>query len=250
MLKKFTDAGGTTKALAAFIADQMTRVAAGLQAFLDNAVVATQAGADALAESVFAAFNQFIASGMSVAEAIKKLEPVIQKLEEQMTKAGFTGSDAFKSIQAMAKLMEDKIAGPAITAINGLGDALVGLHNVGLLNQKTFVGLTNQITQTFQSLIAQGYDGRTALALIGPTLQTIWELQQDFGYEIDAATQALLDQAVAAGLVGDAHRSADERIIALLKEIRDIFKDWKEIIAGTIVPIETIADAEIGRAHV
>lgn len=52
----------------------------------------------------------------------------------------------------------------------------------------------------------QGYDGDAALRLMQPTLQTLWELQADFGYEVDAGTKLTIDQAVAAGRVRPAAR--------------------------------------------
>ena len=76
-----------------------------------------------------------------------------------------------------------------------------------------FAGLSKQITDTYNKLIARGYRRRAGAALIGPTLQTLWELQQDFGYAVDEATQKLIDQGVEAGVVGDEHRSAQEQML-------------------------------------
>lgn len=188
--------------------------------------VTTQDAANAMAAVFLGAFGEMVKSGMSVGDALKQLSPGIVALEEQMKRAGLTGSDAFNQILAMANMMRDKIAGPAIDAINGLGSALVGMHNAGLLNQQTFVGLANQITQTYQGLIRQGYDGNTALRLMQPTLQTLWELMEDYGFEVDASTLALIEQGKAAGLVGDQHRAADEKIAVALQELIQLLKDF------------------------
>jgi hypothetical protein len=163
---------------------------------------------------------------MTVTQALQTVTPVVMQLQKQMDDAGYTGGAAFAQIQQYAAMAGDEIAGPALDAVGYLNEGLVGLHNSGLLNQEMFVGLAGQVADTFNSLVEQGYDGNAALQLMQPTLQTIWELQQDFGYQVDENTQRMLDGAQTAGLVGDAHRDANERIASALEEVAKLLGDF------------------------
>jgi hypothetical protein len=109
-----------------------------------------------------------------------------------------------------------------LESVAGVGQALTGLQNSGILTQEMFVGLAGQVTDTYNSLIAQGKDGNQALLLMQPTLQTLWELQQDFGFTVDDSTQALLDQAQTSGLVGEQMRDINERILGVLEAIAEV----------------------------
>ena len=174
--------------------------------------------------AILGVFAGLVDGGMSSRQAIQQIAPAIDALQASLTESGLAGQAAFTDLQVMATLAADTIAGPALESVQGFGTALVGLQNAGLLTQQTFVGLTNQIAQTFDSLIAQGVDGDAALRLMQPTLQTIWQLQQDFGYEVDASTQKMLDQAKQAGLVGDAHRSASDKMVEGIERLGDLME--------------------------
>jgi hypothetical protein len=71
-------------------------------------------------------------------------------------------------------------------------------------------------------MVAQGLDGNQALLLLQPSLQTLWELQQDFGYAVDDSTQALIDQAREQGIVGEGMRDVQERILRVLERIAEV----------------------------
>lgn len=213
--------GTNSKAVADFVGGQVRNVIGGLQTFLQNSTISSQASATALTNAVGAAFAALQQRGASTIEAVKQLDPILALLSEKLTATGFTGGAAFERIRAFSLIAKDAIAGPALEAVSGLNQVLVGLHNTGLLDQETFAGLADQITSTFNGLIKQGFDGDHVLRLMQPTLQTLWSLQKDFGLAVDEGTQALLDQAVEAGIVGDTHRSAMERAAAAMTRVAE-----------------------------
>lgn len=186
----------------------------GLRAFISNAKVTLQGAAEAIGAGLAGAYNILIQQGKSPSEAFAELQPDIEKFQKQLEEAGLTGGVAFEQMQARAALFADEVKGPALDAVHGLTDFLGSLHNMGLLNQETFGALAGQVTATADALREQGEIGPAALAALAPDLQKIWELQQNFGYSVDAGTQALLDQAVAADLVGATHESAQDRMVS------------------------------------
>jgi len=195
---------------------------AGTAAFNNmGGLVVTEASSGGIGASIAAQMESLRASGMTIAQALAELQPAIDAFAEKFAELGVTGGDAFASIAAMANLAADEVAGPMIAGINAAGDALRSLHNQGILTEEMFTGLSSGIADTYASLVEQGYGGSTALAMIAPDLQTIWELQQRYGYEVDATTQALLDEALAANIVGEAHRSAQDRMADGIEQLNE-----------------------------
>jgi hypothetical protein len=174
--------------------------------------ITSQASADAFSGALLASFNELQQRGMTVTDALKVIAPAVDDLGMHLTQAGLTGGAAFDQLRYFVHLAQDEITGPALNAVGSLNQAFVGLHNAGLLTQDMFGGLAAQVAQTHARIVAQGHDGEAALRLMQPTLQTIWQLQQDFGYQVDDSTQRLLNQAVQAGIVGDKHRSVQDKM--------------------------------------
>lgn len=200
---------------------EVTRAIAQQQAVLDAVGVTTEQQALAAGAAIAAMVAQLQRDGLTIPEALAAVQPAVEALAAQLERAGLSGGAAFEDIRRLAGITSDEVAGPVLTAVSGLAGALEGLHNSGLLTQDVFAGLGSQMTQAFDALLGQGIAGDDALRLMQPTLQRLWQLQQDFGYEVDEATQALLDQAEAAGLVGDAQRDAQERAARAMERVAE-----------------------------
>src|SRR6185295_9755588 len=52
-------------------------------------------------------------------------------------------------------------------------------------------------------------------------LQKLWQLEHDFGYTADEATQALIDQAEAQGLVGEKAKPVQEQMLDAMLAIKE-----------------------------
>jgi len=201
---------GNTAEVSAYKLSQIGRAANGMATLIQNTMVTTQGVADGLTSALDRSFREMVANGMSAGDAISQLSPAILALQADMDASGLTGSAAFDKIRNMALIAASDINGPLLAAVHGSVEAMAGLHNAGILDQEMFVALANQATQAFQQMVDGGADGQAALQLIAPDLQKIWELQQEFGYEVDDSTQKLIDQAIQAGLVGESHRDASQ----------------------------------------
>jgi hypothetical protein len=97
---------------------------------------------------------------------------------------------------------------------------------------KDLFGLANQIGASRDALVAQGKDPKNVLIAMQGPLQTLWELEQKFGYQTDEATQALIDQAEAQGLVGEEMKPVQEQMLDATLEIRDAVKDLVKALTG------------------
>ena len=184
-----------------------------LQGIIDATAIHTQAAADAMSAGVMASFSAMVDAGMSYSDAVKNITPALDALKVQMQAAGLTGSQAFDFMEQQVALFSDAVAGPALQSVDGLTQGMVALNNMGQMNQDTFAALSGQVTQTFDTLVAKGYDGTTVMLGMKDSLQRMWEEQQEFGYKTDDATQALIDQAAAEGIVGEKHKSVNEQML-------------------------------------
>jgi hypothetical protein len=212
------------------------------QSVVTTNTVQSQSAATAVAGGILAAFTELQRGGASVTEALAAVSPAVTGLGDQLTRTGLDGGTAFQTLQGYVALAGDAIAGPALDAVGGLGQALAGLNNTGLLTQDMFTGLTGQVTGTFNSLIAQGKTGNDVLHLMQPTLQQIWQLQQDFGYSVDEGTQALLDQAVAAGTVGEKQKPIQQQQLDAANKQIDATNRLVDAIKSLVPASKTAAD--------
>lgn len=196
--------------------------------------VKTQAQATGLGASIAATFANMIKQGATFREALEAIKGPLDTLRKQLELTGLKGGAAFENLSRMGQIASGEITGPLSDAITGANAALQGLHNAGILNQEMFTGIAGSATDAYKQILAQGADGQAALMMMQPTLQTIWKLQQDFGYEVDAATQALLEEAVASGIVGEAQMTDAQKQTAALEGIRGAVEQLVVLFGGTL----------------
>ncbi|HKQ02632.1 MAG TPA: hypothetical protein VJ735_20105 [Actinomycetes bacterium] len=204
--------GLESRGVADFLNQQATAAGANLATAIKGGVE-TAAGAQGFGASIAAQLDEMVKRGATRGEAIAALQPAISALREELERTGFAGGAAFDVIAAQAVILGDEITGPLVSKIDAIGSSLVALENQGLLTQDIFTGLTTEVGATSEKLKAQGVEGPQALAVMQPALQKIFELQQQYGFAVDESTQKLLDEAQAAGVVSDAHKSAQDRMV-------------------------------------
>jgi hypothetical protein len=201
---------------------------------------------DGLSAGVSADFFEMIAKGVSFQDALKAVQPSIDLLQKSMRDMGYDAGGAFQSLINMSDIANDAITGPLLSSISGVDQALKGMHNSGLLDQGMFDALASVATDSYNKIIAQGKDGDAALRAIQPTLQDIWRLQQDFGLKVDDATQALLDQAEASGIVGDKQRSIAEKTLLAIERVANAVERAFGLMPSQAASAATGIERELG----
>jgi TP901 family phage tail tape measure protein len=119
-----------------------------------------------------------------------------------------------------------------ISGIDGINSAFVAFANtVSISGPEAFANVQNEFTSFamaaqdgYDALIAQGFSSNDSLLRILPTLQTLNGLHEDYGFLIDAETQALIDQAVAAGLSVEPQLAAQDRMANALEKLVELFE--------------------------
>jgi len=171
---------------------------------------------DRLGRIAVATFTAALASGETVVQAIGDIQGGLDSLRKA-TNYGFTAKGSFADLLGLSDFVEKNQA--VVAAADGLNGILQGLQNSAFLDQQTFTDLGDEAVNQFQKMIASGATTDQAFKIMQPSLQTIWELQKDFGFAVDDATQALLDQAEASGQVGEKNRSVQEQTLDVLERM-------------------------------
>ncbi len=184
--------------------------------------VHSQQAADAIAGSIEGVVNANMQAGMSFIDAVRQSQPAVEALEKQLTETGLNGGAAFDFLKREVQLATDPIAGPALQAIEGYTAGLVGMQNAGKMNEETFAGIASQISLTEQALESQGYSADEILPAMQNDLQTLWQLEKEYGYKVDDATQALIDQGVQSGLIGEKQQSVQQKTLDVLMAIAKV----------------------------
>ncbi len=187
-----------------------------------------------LAAAVLGNFAEMIDRGASFRDALDSLQPSIEALSSALASSGVDGGAAFGLLTDMSRIAHDAILGPLTDALAGADKALKGLHNSGILNQSMFTGLEQTAVDAYNKIIAGGGSAAAANMLISPTLQDLWSLQQEFGYAVDETTQALIDQAVADGTVGEKHKPIAEQMLDATTKIVDAVEGLAKVFGVTL----------------
>lgn len=153
-----------------------------------------------------ASLGALIQGGDSAVVAIGKLGGTIDQLREGTRKLGFESSAAIDQLLRFDSIISTNQA--VFDSIQANADILKAFGDGGLLTQDIFQQLATDLRADFDQLTANGVAANDAILLMGPSLQTIFDQQQQFGFAVDESTQKLLDEAVAAGIVGASQEDA------------------------------------------
>lgn len=145
-----------------------------------------------------AMFQAMRAQGMSTLEALRLMGPAIQAALKAAEESGTALTGPFAALADFYRKVEDNKG--LVSAIDGLAAAMEALALTGQLNADTFAAMQAEAQSMFDQLIAQGFTAEQALAVMAPLLFAISEAAERYGFALDEATRAQIDQAKSMGL--------------------------------------------------
>jgi hypothetical protein len=180
---------------------------------------------------VFKSFNAMIAEGKSLPEAIEAVGPAIDDLIANATKFGFAGSEAFDKLKRWRELAAANK--PLLDSLGSTADMMAALINLGQMDEDTFRDLQAQGVSAVEQLKAAGFSETEALTQAKPLLETIIKAHKDKGLAIDEATQKLIDQAEAEGILSEEQASTQDVLKEGLGQIIELLggelpEAWKK----------------------
>lgn len=221
------------------------------QQIIDVTALHSQEAATAVVGALVGAIDSAMASGETFIAAVLEQQGAIENLKKALSEAGLEGGAAFELLQGQLDLATDKVAGPALLAIEGYTAGVIGLSNAGKLTADSFGAIENQIGATQAKLESLGFDHKQVMFAMQHDLQVAWELQKKFPGALDETTQALVDEAEAAGLVGEEHKSASDQMLDATKKIAQSVEDLVVMFAkafGVDIPkhVDAATNAALG----
>lgn len=192
----------------------LNTAAGGLNTFVKGGAVTDQASADRAGMYAGAIFGGQVKETGDVVGALKSIGPALEEIQRKSQELGLSlGAGVSNLIQMNGVLSQNE---GLADQLSGLNQMMKGLTDAGMMNKDMFSALGTDATAVFNKLVEGGATGTQAMTMMQPTLQQLYEGQKLHGFAVDEATQALIDQAKAEGIVGDSFMSANERMVELL----------------------------------
>lgn len=198
--------------------------------------------------AVEAMFQQMIASGATFQEALEAFGPgAIATLAQNMRAAGLEMSPLFEAMRDGAAIFADEGLRAIVEEGQLAGDTLQTLATLGVVTADDFSILGANVEGTFRALVAGGSSAEGAMLALRPQIATLIRLQDEYGFQVDAATQALIDQGRAAGITGDEGKSAADKQLDAWNKMIAALELIVELLGGEIPrEADKLGDMEIG----
>jgi hypothetical protein len=198
IIKNARAAGIESPEIKAFVSEQLANAAAGISKMGGLQIVTED---DAKAQAIiFSATFWATVKEKGIIGAADAFKDSFAGLSEKLKASGFDVSAIFGPIEALMGLAGNELFRGAAEGAEGLKMALEGLANAGYLTAQSFAAFGQQADAAFRQALAGGASNEQALQTIAPLLGSIISASRNYGIEIDANTQALIDQAKAAGI--------------------------------------------------
>lgn len=147
-------------------------------------------------------FTRARASGLSFVEALSTIGPALDVLIQAQKDLGIEGTNS--AINQLIHYRELANQFPVlVAAASALAPTLVAIQQSGGLTTEALAAMEDQGLRTFHRLRDAGFTEAEALAQIADFLKQVEKAHKLLGSPIDENTQRMIDQARAAGLMGD-----------------------------------------------
>lgn len=170
---------------------------------------------------ILATFNAGIANGLSFSAALEAAGPALDSLIQAYKDLGIeTENVALKTLMFQRDLRN--AIPELVDGVGALAEAMLASSNLGLFagpdGASAFADFEAQANAMYERIkakaIEMGGTSTDALLPMVPMLKAIVEASKEYGFEIDANTQALIDQATKAGMMGDEVMGTNDILMA------------------------------------
>jgi hypothetical protein len=219
--KTFVDSLNTAlekhKTLLEGIAQITSGVNARAQVFGTTASAGSQAEFNRVGAMAAGAFGANVQTAGGPLGALAALKPTLDVITQAQKTYNFTASETVQRLLDINAAVQAQL--PAFQALEADSQILQGALKANWRDMDLFAATSADVAMQIGQIVAKGMPMAQALALNQPVLQSLWEAQQKFGFQTDEATKALLEQAVAQGIVGPQMRDVNQQILDVLLAI-------------------------------
>jgi hypothetical protein len=195
----------------------------------------SQTDLNVVSAGAVASFGLQIGQGSSAVAALAELTPAIEAMRTAMAGGNFEMSAAGTRLLELGAIVEaNRVPFQNLAAD---GQILQGMMQGNIRDFDLFRAVTSDIGVQLQGMIDKGVPTAQVFALAQPQLQAIWEAQQKWRFEVDGTTQALIDQAVQQGIVGNNMKSVQQQMLDAMIGVKDVLT----IIAQSMGALPSVA---------
>lgn len=151
---------------------------------------------------------------------LQQMGPTLDELTAAQRKYNLEAGRAFQDLARLNKWV--KAHKELASDVSTLNQLTTTFADAQMLNGQILLDIGQDAVQSFQDLQRGGLDANQAMAMLHPTLQTLWEHQRRFHDITDEATLALLREAEANNQVGEQFMAVNEQILDVLLAIAEV----------------------------
>lgn len=175
----------------------------------------SQAAFDKLGRAAQTTFGGILAETGDIVQALDAISPSLDILQGMIDTLGLSAQDAgIANLLLLRRIIQENE--DVATSLGGITSMINGLADANRLTQGTFNDLGADAAAQFQLLKDRGVGMDQIMLLMQPTLQALYDAQKRFGFAVDESTQALINQGIEAGVVGDQFQSIQQKTLDIL----------------------------------
>ena len=182
--------------------------------------IADQAGYDRAAQHTMSLFAALRAEGASTMEALSQMGDSMTALREAAEKGGYKVPAGIRELMDLqTKLSANQGLVDAVSATKTMMEAL---GDTGRMTAEDMGAFGADLLKQFADLQAAGLTEKQTLEALGPSLSKLLWYSQQYGFALDAQTQALVDQAKANGTLTEIAIPPQEKMVSCLEQLVEI----------------------------
>ena len=199
IIKRSRELGVESPEIKAFVGQQLGNAAGGIGAAVGGIQLTNADDAKSQA-TIFSTTFWATVKEQGIVGAADAFKDSFAKLTENLSAGGFDVSGIMGPIASIMGLAGNDAFRGASDGAAGLKAALEGVANAGYLTTDSFSAFQQQASAAFNQAVAGGASSQQAFQVIAPLLQSLVSASDNYGINLDAATQSLVEQAKAAGI--------------------------------------------------
>ncbi len=187
-----------------------------------------------LSNSTTSTFMSIFKESGDLSAALTAAEGPMEKLVALQQEWGFEADGSFGALKQLFQVLKDN--DDVTNSLSGINVELKSMADAGMLTKDRFNDLGDEASKQLDILKERGVSVQDQMLVMQPTLQALYEAQQNFGFATDDATQKLIDMGVANGTVGDQFKDVQSKMLdvlvaigkALGADIPEAYKKFKD----------------------
>lgn len=182
--------------------------------------ITNQAGFDRASQHTMSLFAALKAEGASTMEALSQMGDSMTALREAAEKGGYTVPAGIRELMDLqTKLSANQGLVDAVSATKTMMEAL---GDTGRMTAEDMGAFGADLLKQFTDLQSAGLTEKQTLEALGPSLSKLLWYSQQYGFALDAQTQALVDQAKATGALTEVAIPPQERMVSCLEQLVEL----------------------------